>query len=284
MEKNNIHFEVTSSQTLKNMVFPNVSNIEKISIEAKKPWDDLDMALFSYLCTKSSLKTIKGEDVLLMEGNLLELCSILFPGNEGTYSSKHYQLAQNRLENLYNTNISAVFSNGTVGQKHLFDSLNVNSKREERERGEGVVFRLTFGRAVTEDIFAHRISTIIKPQYDELENPISKMLYVQLKKDRLIDLYSMERRRNQAGKRTGINEPVGRDYSLIYFMLTFRVKEARKPARIARYEEALTEMKEKGILVQDFRVSGDNFYVEWLPLSAEESLNIKMIRKKEQYN
>lgn len=279
--KKNTQSELLSTEPLKNVLFPDViSNIKKISIEATKPWDNQDIDLFSYLCKKSSLQTINNKDVLFIEGNLFELCSVLFPGCEGSYGAKQYQLAQNRLENLFNTTISAVFSDGIVEQKHLFDSLEIDTKKEDHEQfNNSVCFRITFGRAVTEDIFAHRISTIIKPQYDELENPVSKMLYVQLKKDRLIDLYSRERKKNQNGKITVIDKPVGRDYSLINLILTFHVKEARKPARIARYKEALTEMKEKGILVQDFRVSGDNFYVEWLPLSAEESLDIKMLRE-----
>ena len=278
-KKKDLEYELVSSQYLKDAFFPDVEGVSQISIEAKKPWDTNDMALFSFLCTKSRPRIIGEETVLLAEGNLRELCGVLYE-NSTEFSSKHYSLARARLENIYDTTVTAVVNGDKILKKHLFDLVLMDNKKDEtKERSNGVYYHVEFGRHVTGDILSHRISTIIKPQLDELENSVSKMLYVQLKKDRAVDLYVSASK--NADKETTTKKSVIHEYTLILFMMLFRVRDAKKAARIARYTDALNEMKEKGILIHDFKVKDDNFIVEWIPLSDAEWLDIKVIKNPE---
>ena len=96
-------------------------------------------------------------------------------------------------------------------------------------------------------------------------NPVSRFLYVQLKKDRLMDLYLSR-------------EKIRHEYTLIWLMLIFRVREAKKAARILRYSEAFDEMRDKHLLIKDYSVADDQFTIEWLPLSEAEINDVKYIK------
>ena len=263
-KKVDTEYEVVSSQYLKDTFFPKEIGVKQVSIDAKKPWDDRDSKLFSYLCTKCVTERSDGKDVLTVDGNIRELCKTLFP-EANSYSSKFYTLARNRLLNLGRTSIVAVLENGVIISRNIFEQTIVDSHDDgSGEKSNGALYHVEFGRNVSADILSHRLSTIIKPRLDELTNPVSRFLYVQLKKDRTMDLYL-------SGEKTT------HQYTLIWLMLIFRVSDAKMSARIARYSEALSEMKEKKLLIKNFKVLDERFEIEWLPLSDDEKMDIKVL-------
>ena len=258
-------YELVSSQYLKDTFFPKEIGVKQVSIDAKKPWDDRDSKLFSYLCTKCVSQKIEGKDVLIVEGNIRELCKALFPETT-SYGSKFYTLARNRLLNMGRTSVVAVLENDVIISRNIFEQTVIDGREDSEESGKsgGAFFHVEFGRNVSADILSHHLSTIIRPRLDELENPVSRFLYMQLKKDRAMDLYlSKGKTRHQ--------------YTLIWLMLIYRVRDAKKAARIGRYTEALTEMRDKGLLIKWFNVSEDRFEIEWLPLSEDERMDIKAV-------
>lgn len=270
-KKEDVQYEMMTTRYLQSAFFPDETGIVKVSIDAKKPWDDKDMELFSYLCTKCVTKGIGDKDVLTVDGNLNEICRILFP-DSSSYSTKSYANARKRLNNMVSTTVVATSEDGKFIARNIFEQSIVDDKREldNGEKSNGVLYHVEFGRNVTADILSHRLSTVIKPNLDELKNPVSRFLYMQLKKDRLMDLYLT---RNKTC----------REYSLIWLMLIFRVKEAKKSARILRYSEAFDEMKEKKLLIKNYNVSDDQFTVYWLPLSDDEMMDVKYIKGDKEY-
>lgn len=158
-----------------------------------------------------------------------------------------------------------MLENGVIISRNIFEQTIVDSHDDgSGEKSNGALYHVEFGRNASADILSHRLSTIIKPRLDELANPVSRFLYVQLKKDRTMDLYL-------SGEKTT------HQYTLIWLMLIFRVREAKKSARIARYSEALSEMKEKKLLIKNFKVLDERFEIEWLPLSDDEKMDIKVL-------
>lgn len=264
-KKEDVQYEMITTQYLQGTFFPEETDIVKASIVADKPWDEKDMELFSYLCTKCVTKGIGNKDVLSVDGNLNEICHILFP-DAHSYGAKSYAGARKRLENMVRTTVVATSGDGRSIARNIFEQSVVDAKYEleHGEKSNGVLYHVEFGRNVTADILSHRLSTVIKPNLDELENSVSRFLYVQLKKDRLMDLYLNR-------------DKTTREYSLIWLMLIYRVKEAKKATRMLRYTEALEEMKKKKLLVKNYYVEEDAFIIEWLPLSKEESNDIKYV-------
>lgn len=265
-KKEDVQYEMITTQYLQSTFFPEETGIVKASIEAKKPWDVKDMELFSYLCTKCVTKGIGNKDILTVDGNLNEICRIIFPDSH-SYGAKSYANARKRLENMVGTTVVATSEDGKSIARNIFEQSVVDDKSDlkDGEKSNGVLYHVEFGRNVTADILSHRLSTVIKPNLDELVNPVSRFLYVQLKKDRLMDLYLSR-------------EKIRHEYTLIWLMLIFRVREAKKAARILRYSEAFDEMRDKHLLIKDYSVADDQFTIEWLPLSEAEINDVKYIK------
>ena len=265
-------YALVSNNHLKETFFPDEPNIAKVSIEAQKSWDVKDMELFSYLCTKCVSQRFGAGEVLTVEGNLNEICKVLFPTSTSP-STRTYQNAKKRLENMISTRLVANSEDGKTIVQNVFEKSVVtykDAKDESANRGgkDSALYRIEFGRNITADILSHRLSTVIRSRLEELENPVSRFLYVQMKKDRTVDLFLM-------------NEKKLHEYTLISLMLIFKIKENRKKARIERYAQALQEMKEKNLLIKDFQEVNGTFEVEWIPLSNDEREDIKILRQGE---
>lgn len=266
--KKDAEYELESSEYLRNTFFPDELNVCNVSISARKTWDDRDMSLFSYLCTKCVTESLGSSEVLSVEGNLFEICKILYP-NVTAYSVKHYSIAEKRLTNLAGTQLIAQSDDGKEIIRNIIDQAIVDHRdtaRNDGSKGNGAFFRIEFGRNISADILFHRLSTVIKSRLDELENPVSKFLYIQLKKDRALDLYLSARKSTH-------------EYSLIGLMLIFKVREAKKAEKIKRYTEALEEMKAKKLLIQDFKVIDAKFMINWIPLSEAEEKDIRVLKQ-----
>ena len=214
-------------------------------------------------------------ETLSIEGNIADICSVMFPETKHA-SSRHYTMAKERLRNLFGTQLVATDGNGKETFRSIFDSAEIyDSKIKEgttdapkKSEKNTAVFRAEFGKSITADILSNRLDTIVRPRFNDLETEISKMLYTRLKRDRTADLI--------------INHRAGNYYSQIALMLIIRLNDSKVARRIERYSEALSEMKDKGILIRDFhKVKGPDgrvgFDVEWLPLSAEESRDLRVL-------
>ena len=70
-------------------------------------------------------------------------------------------------------------------------------------------------------------------------------------------------------------------YSYNDLRFIFRVKESQKVKGVARYKEALEEMKKKEILIRDYFYDSesDQFMVDWLGLTEEEGKDIRLLEQ-----
>lgn len=274
--------ESSISELLKNAFFPGEPGIEKVAYVGGKDWDDRDFRIFSALCTKAIERGFTRDGMLNVDGNLMELTHIAFPEIK-SLSSRHYMMMAKRLVNIVSTAIVVKKENGAVIQKSLFDQsilkfedgkqveiTNGISVVDDQQKSLNIIYNLLFGNSVTMDILANCVATITKNGSDVLDSEVAKMFYVQMKKERLADMVFYKK-------------PY-REYTLISFTMIYRAKERLKADRIRRYVETLQEMKDHGVLIEDFKVRGDEFYVTWIPLSEEEVSSIKVIDDPESKN
>lgn len=272
-KKEDAEYEVITTQYLQNTFFPEERGIEHVKIISEKPWDLKDMSLFGYLCNCGVTKLLQigltSKSVIEVEGTIHELCKVLYPESK-SFGAKSYSLVRARLTNMINTKLEAVTTDGRKITQWLFDRVTMdNYMRSDNDTSEGVpqggLYQARLGWSLTEDVLSHRLSTIIKPNIAELKNPASVVIYAPLKKDRAVDLCLYD---------LGVHE-----YSLISLLLMYRVDAKKKATRLERYSEVFTELKEKGLLIKDFSVSGSKFVIEWMPLSPEEKRDIRVLKK-----
>ena len=266
---------------LKERFFPEVADVTHVYIKAPvKQWDIRDYQSFTYMISKSVSEGFDKNDTLSTEGNINDICAVMFPESQ-KFSLKHYNMAKERLRNLFGTQLIATDGNGKEIYRSVFDNAAIYDSSEKSEKEDGseepqkhgkntAVYRAEFGKSITADILSNRLDAIVRPRFDELDTQISKMLYTQLKRDRTADLF--------------IDHRMSHLYTQIALMLIIRLNDSRVSKRIERYSEALNEMKEKNILISNFRVvkGPDNkqaFEVEWIPFTDEEASDLRTYRK-----
>ena len=125
-----------------------------------------------------------------------------------------------------------------------------------------MLFQATFGRRISGDILNSRLETIVRPQIESINTEIAKMLFMSLKNDRIMDLY--------------FHNQQTRIFSHDSFMIIIRLSD-KKAKRLQKYSDALKELKDKHLLIDDFKVIGEMFEVKWIPLSEQERDDIRII-------
>lgn len=274
--------DVLSNTTLRETFFSedtqNISDISQTTIFARRTWDYKDVLILNYLCTKCIKETSDMNGVLSVSGNLTEICEVLFPDIANKkYSSKHYEIAKERLSNIFETRVSAKLG-GKLLSKTIFEYSVISDpkdeKKEEDELDKGkedgssrknrgaTLFQANFGRRIAGDLLNSRIETIIRPQIDSIDSDIAKMLFMSLKNDRINDVFFYNQQT--------------RVFSMDSFMIIVRLPD-KKAKRMEKYSSALKELQDKNLLIESFTVNKDSFEIRWIPLSEQERKDIRVI-------
>ena len=277
--RENYDLALLSKTKLKETFFEEEKEASEVNIMAKRTWDYSDMMIFNYLCTKCirNLSDISGG--LVVSGSLTEICAIVYPNIKNRrFNASHYETAKERLENVFNTRVTAHI-NGKTASKSIFDysviddpkehiqyddndGSELSKLRKSRKDSSVVLFQATFGRRISGDILNSRLETIVRPQIESINTEIAKMLFMSLKNDRIMDLY--------------FHNQQTRIFSHDSFMIIIRLSD-KKAKRLQKYSDALKELKDKHLLIDDFKVIGEMFEVKWIPLSEQERDDIRII-------
>lgn len=118
----------------------------------------------------------------------------------------------------------------------------------------------TFGEVLANAIIQKQLVQITEKNYEALQNPMSKIIYYALEKER-VSLHGS-----------------GRDaciYSYTYFQKIVRFKVKTRSKNLKLIEESLQDFVDNGICLKSFeRLSDGSFQITFLPLSEEELADI----------
>ena len=256
-----------SEKYVQETFFPDYNNVTHARIVSEDAWDYEDMAILQYLITKSIKESFKRGGPLRVDGKVST--DIVKDALNKKKGGKTMDMAQKRLHKIFSTRFEAE-QNGQIMSKTLFDKFTIgpgagiNVEDDGTSRGDGEIrYQAEFGSSITADIVSSRLNLSVRPELEELESKVGRILYMMFKRDRSIDQVLI-----------GVNE---HSYSVMDLMLIVRVKETQKSKRITRYKQEINEMCRKGILIKDFYESGGIFHIQWYPLSDEEKKDIRML-------
>lgn len=256
--------ELSGMQYLQSTFFSGQTGLSNINIRSAKTWDQKDFMILAALVTKSISSGISNRDAFEVGGTFTEIGNLIYPEAK-KLSSKHNEIVANRLSNIFDTRIEAIGEDGTIFRKTLFDHVKFGGRESSGETDHAtnsLYYSAELGRSITADILASKLDMIVRHKIAELESPVGKLLYTELKRDRAYDLL--------------LRNVDFHEYTLISFMLIVKVNETKKPKRIEKYLQALEEMSGRGVLIKSFRWTGKVFRMEWLPLSEEEKRDMKV--------
>ena len=264
--ESDMEYQEMSERYIHETFFPDIANVAHAQIVSDDPWGVSDYEIFKYLVTKGISGAVSfraGDGVLRVEGTINELVTRALGKKR---ASKNSESVHKHLLNILNTHLVALSgNNGDIIGKALFDKFYIGKDVNDREGGgKGEThFKAEFGNSITKDIVSSYVNVSVRPLLEELSS-ITRFLYTEMKRDRARDLLLFRRESHL--------------YTLTDFIFIIRVKESQKSKRVARYVSALQEMRDKGILIKDFHVSGTIFSITWLDLNEEERKDIKFLQ------
>lgn len=251
---------------LHRMFFPDEVRPIRVSISSLEPWTYEDEQILSYIITKAIKSSAKNGGALQAEGGVTEIGTNVLGI---TRQKKASVIIEKRLRNIFETRLAVEYG-GQITGKTIFDRYSLTSDKQsegsEAKPGERRWWVL-FGASVSADIISNRVYLSVKPQLDELEFVVSKALYPVFRRDRVTDFFLSGRKSHIYG------------YNALRFI--FRVKESQKVKGVARYKEALEEMKKKDILIKDYFYDSESmqFMVDWIELTEEEEKDIRHLER-----
>lgn len=215
--------------------------------------DERGSELLTYLATKC-YRTYAQRGQPHADGNFGELVHVVYPKVKKP-SKKHYLYTNAYFANLSFLRLLIKKENGGVSRNPIFVDVDF---APQKEVNEDLYYSVTLSDMFTRSIISLNVATIITSTYNKLEGGIAKLLYQDLKVDRLHDLMNANNRPD-----------IQHFYTVNMFQLMARVT-GRKMQKNNKYKNALQELKEKGILVKEYQYVDEGFQITWLPLSETE--------------
>lgn len=217
----------------------------------------------NYFISKRENQDVRG--VMETAGKLKDLVSIVYPDTEKP-SLSHYDALRAYLHKLKKVEIISKTEKGgddsdeqiVVLENSIFDTVEISSDKSENT--DRIYYRVELGQKFTRDLIEARVSTIIKPTIEMLKENIARLLYQDMKPHRLYDVMEVG------------NQEADHFYTVERLQLMARVPGSRA-VKIKKYTAAIDELKEKRILVKDYKIikgATAGFTITWLPLSKTE--------------
>lgn len=191
-------------------------------------------------------------------GTLGDVVKIIYPEVKQP-SSTHYETARLYLLNLTFLCLEKV--KGGYEKKNIFEGLYVDVKEDAHAH---MFFKVSLSTTFIKEMTNMRFATIISTTMDDLKRDISRLLYQDMKVDRLHDMMS-----------TNNGENITHHYSITDMQLMARVK-GRKSQKIMKYKDALNELIDKKVMVKNIEYIDEGFDVTWLPLTESEYSDVML--------
>lgn len=131
-----------------------------------------------------------------------------------------------------------------------------------------ILVEMTMGSIIVEETINAESVSVSKNLVNKLENEMAKLIVIAIQQER-INCFYRNGNRNLSGT-----------YDYIFFQKVARMPTKRKKDNIMYIVKALTEFKEKNIIVKDFRVlTNNNIEIHFLPLSQAEQDDLAFFNK-----
>lgn len=215
----------------------------------------------NYIVSRQQNQNVKAK--METSGTLKEVVMILYPDVKKP-SITHYEAARKYLMILrrvgitYKTEQEGFGTQIVLTDNGIFDKVQVSSKKNGK--ADVIYYHVELGQNYSKDLMAAQVSTIIKPMIDKLKSDISKLLYQDMKLDRLSEVMEAD------------NQPTDHFYTIEHLQLMARVPGSKAEKR-RKYLAAIQELVDNGVLINKYKTvkaASDGFFVTWLPLSETE--------------
>lgn len=191
-------------------------------------------------------------------GTINELLKIMYPNTKKPGQSQ-YDTVLSYLANIQNISLLGKTGTTSLGKSGIFDNVEFDYGQNNNENGVGRSYQVTLGQTFTKDLLNMRFSTIINTIVERLDNDVSKLLYQDIKKDRLYDV---------------MNGKMEHSYTLEALEHKVRVV-GKKNERPKIYAAALKELIKNRVLVASYEIaSGNIFKIIWSDLSEIEHRDV----------
>ncbi len=179
--------------------------------------------------------------------------------------TSNYKAIADRCMKLVNYNYT-VMSEGSSLAFNIFDNIVIIDEGSNEVVLDDVVSVIdeskeytviaTFGDVLANAIIQKQLIQITEKNYDALQNPMSKIIYYALEKER-VSLHG-------SGHLTCV-------YSYTYFQKIVRFKVKNRSKNLKLIDEALQDFVDNGICIKEFnRLEDGSYQITFLPLSDEE--------------
>lgn len=166
------------------------------------------------------------------------------------YSKKHYDIIKKRLLKLGYYRVTRKNEQGDIYLYGAFSDVSLTNR-------DGVDYAsCTLTNTIYNAFLNHEITSIYNEELPQLKGSIAYKLVFYLQKERLI------------AYQAGIKNPVRIEWRS--FLKTIRLIGRRKKEKMKELSDALDQIKKLGIILKDYYLSGDFFYLTFDDLSVEE--------------
>lgn len=170
-----------------------------------------------------------------------------------------YKDAEDRIMKLSAYNVMGIIKEGdnikdTKFSINFFDHAVINTDTETNRR----VARIVFGEILHNNYIQNKTIKATSYKLNQLDNPISKILFYPFQKERL--------EMGVSGSKYIC------EYNYIYFRHRIRFKKTKKDVNLELIREGIQHLKDKKVFVKSFTQLDDNFLIEFYPLTEAEKI------------
>lgn len=244
-------FELGNFDEHDNVSYHLLTTTKPETSDVMRVFDSTDMTIISAFLANVDTSFITTKQVTL---DLADITKVLY---DGTPSEWHYDQAAKRCMELTQRHYEFVDSNRKNALAfNFFDHVNISVADESGRRKVSIVFGELLSRAIVD----RKLISVTSRNYDSLENPLSKILY-----------YTLQRERVNLGLINEKDSVLKKNYDYAFFNSSVRFHTRKKTQNIKLINEALDEFSDKGIAIYEYIYSaGGKWQITYLPLSDEE--------------
>lgn len=214
-----------------------------------KTFDERDRQILNFIVSNVKENFTQSKSVRF---NIGDVARYLYGSSR--ISDQHVRDIEIRLKNM----ISLQFEyrmDGIEKVYNLFQSyIAVKEDLEGKKKGANV--EIVFSDMLFEAVEQKALIQVKTKEYNELEMPLSKNMFYILQKERI--LLTKEQPYHMS-----------KEYDYLFFARRIAFQKGQKK-NISLLKTSLEEFKSKGIVVEDYKVVKDKFYITYVPLSENE--------------
>lgn len=235
--------EVVVLSVNKNQADPGLPIKTEMS-NALRTMDETDIKILSVVLASASDVAMDGKNEVVM------LLEDLFQKVSSDKRNREYGMERIRSRLAKMVNYSYRITSET---KQLDFNFFDHVLQEDTDRGTKLTFR--FGSVLYETIIQNKLINITRETFTKLEDPLAKILVYFMQKNRVFTL--------KDGKTTA-------KFTYAQIFRAARFPTVNRKKNLAMIANALEDMIRNQSLVRSFEQCGEDFFVEFIPLSEEE--------------